>query len=105
MPFNWFPGANTLNWCYDTCFYRNGIWVADTGNSCLLWFSQVTQDNNMAAENLIGQDDFKTGSENKNTIGSTEGSLYWPSQVSIEQQIMVIADTGNHRVIISNLTF
>lgn len=58
--FNWFPAANTLNWCYDTYFYRNGIWMADTGNSHLLWFAKVPTGCNMEADNLIGQDDFKT---------------------------------------------
>ncbi len=103
--FNWFPKANTLNWCYDTCFYQDGLWVADTGSSRVLWFDQVPTQNNMEATNVLGQDDFKTGSENKNTIWSTEGSLYWPFQISIENQTMVVADTGNHRVVINHLNF
>ncbi len=102
--FGWFPKANTLNWCYDTCFYRDGLWVADTGNSRVLWFPRVPEDHNGAAENLIGQKDFTTGSENKDTIWSTEDSLYWPFQVCIEQQTMVIADTGNHRIVINQLS-
>ncbi|MEL6926791.1 MAG: hypothetical protein AAFO94_22310, partial [Bacteroidota bacterium] len=36
--FGWFPKANTLNWCYDTCFYKDGLWVVDTGSSRILWF-------------------------------------------------------------------
>ncbi len=103
--FNWFPKANTLNWCYDTCFYQDGLWVADTGSSRVLWFDQVPTQNNREATNVLGQDDFKTGSENKNTIWSTEGSLYWPFQISIENQTMVVADTGNHRVVINHLNF
>lgn len=76
--FNLFPKANTLNWCYDTCFYKNGLWVADTGSSRILWFKELPKQHNTPADNLLGQDNFKTGSENKNTIWSTEGSLYWP---------------------------
>ena len=38
--FGWFPKAQTLNWCYDTCFYKDGLWVADTGNSRVLWFEK-----------------------------------------------------------------
>lgn len=101
--YGWFPEANTLNWCYDTCFYKDGIWVADTGNSRLLWHPVIPKEHNAAAQNVIGQDNFTTGSENKNTIWSTEGSLYWPFQVCIENQTMVIADTGNHRIIINKL--
>lgn len=101
--FGWFPKANTLNWCYDTCFYKDGLWVADTGNSRILWFDQVPVTHNQPADDVLGQDDFTTGSENKNTIWSTEGSLYWPFQICIEGKTMVAADTGNHRVVINHL--
>ncbi|MEM6316551.1 MAG: hypothetical protein AAF960_02720 [Bacteroidota bacterium] len=101
--YGWFPKANTLNWCYDTCFYKNGIFVADTGSSRILWFNQIPQQHNQPADSLLGQDNFTTGSENKNTIWSTEGSLYWPFQICIENNIMVAADTGNHRVVINHL--
>ena len=101
--FGWFPQANTLNWCYDSCFYKNGLWVSDTGNSRILWFDALPGQSNASAVNLLGQDDFKTGSENKNTIWSTESSLYWPFQISIHNNLMVVADTGNHRIIINDL--
>ena len=101
--FGWFPEAHTLNWCYDTCFYKGGIFVADTGNSRVLWFPQVPQDSNQAATGLIGQDNFQTGSENQNTIKTTENSLYWPFHLSVEEQTLVIADTGNHRIVIVEL--
>ena len=103
--FGWFPKANTLNWCYDTCFYKNGLWVADTGSSRVLWFKSLPDEHDAVADNLLGQDNFTTGSENKNTIWSTEGSLYWPFQICIEGQIMVTADTGNHRIVINHLNF
>ena len=103
--FGWFPKANTLNWCYDTCFYKDGIWVADTGSSRILWFNKIPKEHNVPADNLLGQDNFTTGSENKNTIWSTEGSLYWPFQICIEGTTMVAADTGNHRVVINHLNF
>lgn len=102
--FGWFPKAQTLNWCYDTCFYKDGLWVADTGNSRVLWFEKFPSSSNSAAKNVLGQDNFTTGSENKNTIWSTEGSLYWPFQICIEENTMVIADTGNHRIIINSLS-
>ncbi|MEO0473974.1 MAG: hypothetical protein AAF206_30475 [Bacteroidota bacterium] len=101
--FKWFPEAYTLNWCYDSCFYQNGLWVADTGNSRILWHDQLPRQHNAAAIDLLGQNDFNTGSENKNSIRSTEGSYYWPFSICIEDQIMVVADTGNHRLVINNL--
>ncbi|MEN0003547.1 MAG: hypothetical protein AAF798_05365 [Bacteroidota bacterium] len=103
--FGWFPKANTLNWCYDSHFYGDGLWVGDTGNSRLLWFEQVPTANNASANDLLGQDDFETGSENMKAILTTEYSYYWPFSISTEGQTMVVADTGNHRVIINQLSF
>lgn len=103
--FGWFPKANTLNWCYDTCFYQEGLWVADTGNSRILWFDKLPNEHATEAASLLGQDNFTTGSENKNTVWSTENSLYWPFQLCIEGQTLVAADTGNHRIVINQLNF
>jgi hypothetical protein len=101
--FGLFPKKNTLSWCYDTCFHQNGLWVADTGNSRLLWWQNVPTENNRPADKLIGHADFTTGSENKETIRTTENTLYWPFAVAIENNTMVIADTGNHRIVIQEL--
>ncbi len=101
--FGWFPQAHTLNWCYDSFFWKEGIWVADTGNSRVLWFARLPQQHNQPADNLLGQDDFKTGSENKNSIWTTETSMYWPFSLCIEGHTMAIADTGNHRIILIEL--
>ncbi|MEM7369030.1 MAG: hypothetical protein AAF587_10565 [Bacteroidota bacterium] len=102
--FGWFPEAHTLNWCYDSCFFRDGIWVADTGNSRILWFASLPEYHNQPANNLLGQDNFQTGSENKNSIQSTESSYYWPFSLCIEEDIFVVADTGNHRIVINQLS-
>lgn len=101
--FGWFPEAHSLNWCYDTCFYQEGLWVADTGNSRILWHSTLPTAHDAAAVALLGQDNFNTGSENKNSIQSTEGSYYWPFSLSIESGILAVADTGNHRIIFNDL--
>lgn len=95
--------ANTLNWCYDSFFKENGIWVADTGNSRLLWFETVPNSNNYSANDLFGHDNFETGSENMNTILGTENALYWPFSICILGEKLAVADTGNHRVIFKKL--
>ncbi|MEL6846640.1 MAG: hypothetical protein AAFP02_25825, partial [Bacteroidota bacterium] len=64
----------------------------------------VPQTHNQAANYLLGQENFQTGSENKNSIWSTEGSYYWPFSLSIEDDILAVADTGNHRIILNTLT-
>jgi len=101
--FGLFPKANTLNWCYDTCFYKDGIFVADTGNSRVLWFENLPKENNASADSLIGQKDFVTGSENLETIFTTENTLYWAFSISVEENLLAIADTGNHRIMLVEL--
>ncbi len=97
------PMANTLNWCYDTCFYQNGILVADTGNSRVLRFDVIPKMMNAAADGLIGKPDFFTGSENAETVFGTEKSMYWPFSICAEGTRLAVADTGNHRILIFQL--
>lgn len=103
--FGWFPDAHTLNWCYDSCFYKKGLWIADTGNSRILWHESIPPQNNAKAIDLLGQANFNTGSENQNSIRSTESSYYWPFSLSMSDGIMAAADTGNHRVVFNRLCF
>lgn len=98
-----FPQAHTLSWCYDTYFYKNGIFIADSGNSRMLWFEKTPQSFSATADNVIGKPHFNMGSENLDTIFGTEKTLYWPFSLCIEQDLLVLADTGNHRVMINKL--
>ena len=99
-----FPAQQTLNWTYDALFHNGGLLVADTGNSRLLWFDTVPTRHNQPADNLIGHADFSTGSENANTRFGTDGQLYWPFSICIDNNCLAIADTGNHRVVLTELT-
>lgn len=101
--FRWFPEAYTLNWCYDTCFHKQGLWVADTGNSRVLWFEELPKKNSTPANTLLGQANFNVGIENRNSIHATPESMYWPFHIDIENGIMAIADTGNHRILLHKL--
>ena len=94
------PAAFTLNWCYDSFFYKDALYVADTGNSRILKFSPLPTKSSPSAHSLIGHDDFGTGSENAKTMMGTANALYWPFAICIENNILAIADTGNHRVVL-----
>ncbi|MEP0985105.1 hypothetical protein [Ekhidna sp.] len=97
------PAAFTLNWCYDSFFHKNDLYVADSGNSRVLRFSPLPQKNSPSAHSLIGHDDFGTGSENSKTMMGTANALYWPFSICIEDNLLAIADTGNHRVVLKKL--
>lgn len=101
--FGLFPTSKSLNWTYDACFYKDGILVNDTGNSRILWFEEIPKENNAEATAVIGKRDFKTGSENKETLMGTSSSLYWPFSITTQEHRLIIADTGNHRVVITDL--
>lgn len=104
-----FPGPRTQSWTYDAHFHENGLLVADTGNSRLLWFAKVPSVdspgiNNPPADNLIGHTRFDISSENADTRFGTDKQLYWPFSVCTHAGQLFIADTGNHRIVISQFT-
>lgn len=101
--FGLFPQKHTLSWCYDSFFYKNGLFVADTGNSRILWFEHTPSVSNAAATNLIGKKDFNTGSENLDTVFGTDKTLYWAFSICVEGDTIAIADTGNHRVFLKKI--
>jgi hypothetical protein len=101
--FSLFPTPKSLNWTYDACFYKDGLLVNDTGNSRILWFESIPENNSIEATAVIGKRDFKTGSENKETMHGTSSSLYWPFSICTQDNKLIIADTGNHRVVITDL--
>lgn len=103
--FGLFPSSKSLNWTYDACFYKNGLLVNDTGNSRILWFKEIPTENNAEATAVIGKRDFNTGSENKETLMGTSSSLYWPFSITTNNNQLLIADTGNHRIVITDLNF
>lgn len=99
-----FPQAHTLSWCYDAQFdQQGGLWIADTGNSRLLHWNELPHQNNAPADTLLGQDLFEQGSENKNSIECKEDSFYWPFSLVLSQNNLLVADTGNHRIILHKL--
>lgn len=98
------PDSHTLSWCYDTAFHNRGIWVADTGNSRILYWPELPKMSNAKASELIGQPDFTTGSENPDSVRNSRGYLYWPFSVSIYEGCLALADTGNHRIVFTRIS-
>jgi hypothetical protein len=95
------PAANTLNWTYDACFIDKGMAVADTGNSRILIWEQMPDLHNTSAQWQLGQPDFCTNGESSLSMKSkVENEMYWPFAVQYQAGILVVADTGNHRIIL-----
>jgi hypothetical protein len=103
--YSFFPNARTLSWCYDTLFmpHGHGLMVADAGNSRVLLWKNVPSQHNASADNVVGQEHFAVSSENKDSVASTENSLYWPFSLAFENDMLAIADTGNHRIMLCRI--
>lgn len=94
-----FPKANTLNWCYDNCFYEDGILVADTGNSRILYWDKIPDSNNQAASRVFGQPDFESLGEASLCLNTNlENEMYWPFAITVYKDQLIVADTGNNRI-------
>lgn len=92
------PQANTLNWCYDMFIKDGSLWLADTGNSRILYFRNIPAKNNQAADDLFGNLNFETIGEHLEVGKQDNERLYWPFAVSVSGDELIVADTGNHRI-------
>jgi sugar lactone lactonase YvrE len=93
------PEANTLNWCYDVLLKDGSIWVVDTGNSRVLYFKHIPAVNNKDADDLFGNIDFNAIGEHLDVGKTNNERLYWPFAVSADGDKLIVADTGNHRIV------
>lgn len=94
------PAAHTLNWTYDACFTNDGLAVADTGNSRIMIWNALPNGHSHAAHEQLGQPDFCTNGESSLSMKSkVNNEMYWPFAVQHQEDMLVVADTGNHRLI------
>jgi hypothetical protein len=94
------PAAQTLNWTYDACFTEQGLAVADTGNSRIMLWQHLPEIHNKTANLQLGQPDFCTNGESSLSMKSrVENEMYWPFAVQYQSGMLIVADTGNHRII------
>lgn len=98
--YNLKPNAHTLNWVYDACFFNQGIAIADTGNSRIIIHQELPVKNNRKAEVLVGQPTFETNGESSLSFTTQlNHEMYWPFSINSTNDFLVLADTGNHRIL------
>lgn len=82
------------------------LFLADTGSHRILVFSPFPTSNGAAAVGVIGQDSFTAIAANdQNQDGVYDGSptertLSIPSSIRVEGNRLIVADSGNHRLLI-----
>ncbi len=93
-------GAETLNVPTGVCGFRDGLAVADAWNHrVLVWFKRPTA-SHQAPDIVLGQRDFTGGLSNWGKDQPTAQSMHWPYGVAEIDGKLVVADTGNRRVLI-----
>jgi hypothetical protein len=97
------PSATTLNMPYAVCALAKHLIVADTANSRLLAFALDELATGAPARGLAGQRGFSERGDNR--WGEVaRNSLCWPYGACAAGNTLVLADTGNNRVLLWDRT-
>ncbi len=95
----YYPTARSLNMPYGLAVAGEHLVVADTANSRLLGFSLAGLAMDEKASRLAGQRDFAAKGDNR-WAAPVRDSLCWPYNVACCGDTVVIADSGNNRVML-----
>jgi hypothetical protein len=93
------PTAATLNMPYGVAVHGNSIVVADTANSRLLGFDMTTIGTGAMATRLAAQGRFDGKGDNR-WRSATRNSLCWPYAVAACETAVIVADSGNNRLLL-----
>ncbi len=93
------PNARSLSMPYGVTTLDNILWVADTANSRLLAWEERGLATGSAAVAVFGQPDFEQRGENQ-WRNMTLETLCWPYGLQSTEDHLVVADSGNSRVLL-----
>jgi hypothetical protein len=90
--------ASTLYWPFGIAMIGSTFWVADTGNRRVLGWSGGLPEPGQSADIVLGQPDASHREENR---GAEVGrhSFRWPHSLTGTDQLLLVADAGDHRVL------
>lgn len=95
-------GPATVNVPTGICATGSGLAVADAWNHRVLLWHQMPRGNNIPADVVVGQKDFHSGLANHGNDCPSARSMHWPYGIAFENGKLLVADTGNRRVLIWN---
>ncbi len=90
--------ASSLYWPFGVAMVGSAFWVTDTGNRRVLgWHNGIPQPD-QPADVVLGQPDAASHAENR---GGDAGpaSFRWPHDIAGRDDLLLIADAGDHRVL------
>jgi hypothetical protein len=91
-------GAGTLSGPTDVAIDGTTLIVADTGNHRVLIWNTIPTANGVSADRVLGQSGFTTNTANRGSSVSAS-TLSAPKGVSVGSRGILVADSGNHRVL------
>lgn len=99
---DYWPSAATVSMPYGIAAAGDWLIGADTANSRLLgWKGKVSVGS--PAQAIAGQSHWQSKSENRSYGKAGRNSLCWPYSIQICGKTAVIADSGNHRILLWSL--
>lgn len=96
------PSAATLNVPTGVSAWGRGLAVADAWNHRVLLWREAPADANQPADVVLGQDDMTSTAANRGADRPSAATMHWPYGVAQLGRRLVVADTGNRRVLIWN---
>ncbi|MBW0116779.1 NHL repeat-containing protein [Pseudonocardia sp. KRD-169] len=90
--------ADSMYWPFGIAVVGGRFWVADTGNRRVLGWDGGLPDHDRPADVVLGQPDAAHREENR---GGDVGpdSFRWPHDVTGTDDLLLVADAGDHRVL------
>lgn len=90
--------ASSLYWPYGLGFVADWFYVADTGNRRVLGWKGVPASPDQPADLILGQSNAMEGEENRGAAANAR-SFRWPHAIAGKDDLLYVADAGNHRVL------
>ncbi|BBG00379.1 MULTISPECIES: NHL repeat-containing protein [Pseudonocardia] len=90
--------ASTLYWPFGIGIVGGRFWVADTGNRRVLGWDGGLPDMDRPADVVLGQPDPTRREENRGDVVGP-ASFRWPHDVAGRDDLLLVADAGDHRVL------
>lgn len=92
--------GTTLRLPTSICRYRNGLAIADAWNHRVLIWDQPPQNCQRPADRVLGQENLCSAEPNRGSRTPRADTLHWPYAVAADGERLLVADTGNRRVLL-----
>lgn len=90
--------ASGFYWPFGIAIVGSAFWVADTGNRRVLGWHNGIPDPDQPADVVLGQPDAASHAENRGGDAGPD-SFRWPHDITGRDDLLLIADAGDHRVL------